>query len=60
MTHLEHGIHDGEADFRHVPHGVLQSPNDGIEDEFELRGGDVHQRGEAVRVDRLFEERKEV
>ena len=51
--HLEHGVHDGETDFGNISHGVLESPNDGIKDELELRSGDVQKRGEAVRVDSL-------
>lgn len=32
----------------HVPHGVLEGPDDGVQDQFELGGGDRQEGGEAL------------
>ena len=35
---------------RHVPHGVLEGPDDGVENQLELLGRDREEGGEAVGV----------
>lgn len=37
----------------HVPHGVLEGPDDGVQHQFELGRGDGEECREAVRVDSL-------
>ena len=34
----------------HIPHGVFEGPDDGIQHQFELGRGDGEESGEAVRV----------
>ena len=42
----------------HVSHGVLECPDDGVEDELELRRRDREEGSEAVVVDRLQHDEK--
>ena len=44
---------DGEAGICHVPHGVLERPDDRVQDQLELLRWDAEEGGEAVGVDRL-------
>ena len=44
---------DAEAGVSHVSHRVLERPDDGVEDQLELRRWDGQEGGEAVVVDRL-------
>lgn len=39
----------------HVPHGVLEGPDDGVQDQLELGGGDGQEGGEALGGGRLEE-----
>jgi hypothetical protein len=41
---------DGQSEVTDVAHRVLRSPDDGVHDELELRGGDLEERVEAVEV----------
>ena len=50
LQQLEENV---EAGVRHVAHRVLERPDDGVEDQLELRRWDGQERGEAVVVDRL-------
>ena len=46
---------DWKSGVRHVPHRVLERPDDWVQHQFELLGGDGEEGGEAVGVDRLQE-----
>ena len=50
---LEKLVEDVEPGVGHVPHGVFESPDDGVEDELELLRGDAEEGGEAVSIDCL-------
>ena len=41
---LEEEEENVESDLRHVPHGVLERPHDGVHQQLELRRRDLHQR----------------
>lgn len=56
---LQHVVHNIEPRVGHVAHGVFKGPDDRVEDELELGGGDVEECLKAVRVHRL-QQHKEV
>ena len=53
LQQLEEDVEPGVGD---VAHRVLERPDDRVEDELELRGGNVEEGGETVQVDRLQHE----
>jgi len=50
---LEQLEEDAESGVGHVAHGVFERPDDGVQDQLELRSWDGEERSEAVVVDRL-------